>query len=70
MYVLPEMLTEEEIAKAKRPSMRHLPVSQRAKNFKEVERGLTEELAVREARRCLRCDLETEDGKKATGRAT
>jgi NADH-quinone oxidoreductase subunit F len=70
LYVLPEMLTEEEIAKAKRPSMRHLPVSQRAKNFKEVERGLTEELAVREARRCLRCDLETEDGKKATGRAT
>jgi NADH-quinone oxidoreductase subunit F len=70
MYIVPEMLTEEEIAKAKRPSMRHLPVSQRAKNFKEVERGLTEELAVREARRCLRCDLETEDGKKATGRAT
>ncbi len=70
MYVLPEMLTEEEIAKAKRPSMRHLPVSRRAKNFKEVEQGLTEELAVLEARRCLRCDLETEDGKKATGRAT
>ncbi len=70
LYVLPEMLTEEEIAKAKRPSMRHLPVSRRAKNFKEVERGLTEEMAVREARRCLRCDLETEDGKKAVGRAT
>ena len=70
MYVLPEMLTEEEIATAKRPSMRHLPVSRRAKNFKEVEQGLTEEMAVREARRCLRCDLETEDGKKAVGRST
>ncbi len=70
MYVAPEMLTEEEIAAAKRPSMRHLPVSRRAKNFKEVEQGLTEEMAVREARRCLRCDLETEDGKKAVGRAT
>ena len=68
-YVPPEMLTEEEIASAKRPSMRHLPVARRAKNFKEVEQGLTEELAVREARRCLRCDLETEDGKKAVGRA-
>jgi NADH-quinone oxidoreductase subunit F len=69
-YVLPEMLTEEEIAKAKRPSMRHLSVSRRANNFREVEQGLTEEEAVREARRCLRCDLETEDGKKAVGRAT
>ncbi len=69
-YVPPAMLTEEEIAKATRPSMRHLPVSRRANNFDEVEQGLTEEMAVREARRCLRCDLETEDGKTAVGRTT
>jgi len=38
-----------------RPEMPHLPIEER-KGFKEVELGLTEEMAVREARRCLRCD--------------
>jgi len=64
-YVDPVELTEEEIAEAKRPEMPHLPIPERQKNFKEVELGFTEEMAVREARRCLRCELETEDGKKA-----
>jgi NADH-quinone oxidoreductase subunit F len=68
MYVAPEMLGEEEVDKARRPKMKHLSVSQRRKNFKEVEIGLTEEMAVQEARRCLRCDLQTEDGKISTGR--
>jgi NADH-quinone oxidoreductase subunit F len=68
MYVAPEMLGEEEVDKARRPKMKHLSVSQRRKNFKEVEMGLTEEMAVQEARRCLRCDLQTEDGKISTGR--
>jgi NADH-quinone oxidoreductase subunit F len=70
MYVAPEMLSEEEVDKARRPQMKHLAVSRRRKNFKEVEIGLTEEKAVQEAKRCLRCDLQTEDGKKATGRTT
>jgi len=70
MYVSPEMLSEEEVDKAKRPKMKHLAVSHRRKNFKEVEIGLTEEIAVQEAKRCLRCDLQTEDGKISTGRTT
>lgn len=32
--------------------------AKRANNFKEVRLALTEEMAVREAKRCARCDLE------------
>jgi NADH-quinone oxidoreductase subunit F len=67
VYIKPWMLSEEEVLTAKRPAMLHLHPKERAKNFKEVELGLNEALAVKEARRCLRCDLETEDGKKAIG---
>jgi len=68
LYVEPVELTEEEIQKAKRAEMPRLPLSVRKKNFKEVELGLTEESAVKEARRCLRCELETKEGKNAIGR--
>jgi NADH-quinone oxidoreductase subunit F len=68
LYVDPVELTEEEIQKAKRARMPMLPLNARKKNFKEVELGLTEENALKEARRCLRCELETKDGKKALGR--
>jgi len=68
LYVEPVELTEEEIEEAKRPELSKLSVKQRQKNFKEVELTLTEEMAVKEARRCLRCELETEEGKKAIGR--
>ncbi|MBN1272826.1 MAG: NADH-quinone oxidoreductase subunit NuoF [Candidatus Aminicenantes bacterium] len=68
VYIEPVELTEEEIDTAHRPQMPRLAVEERKFNFKEVEKGLTEEMAVREARRCLRCELETEDGKKAIGR--
>jgi len=64
-YVKPWMLSEEEIQSAKRPKIPHLAAKERRKNFREVEIGLTEEMAVQEARRCLRCDLETADGKSA-----
>ena len=64
MYIEPVELTEEEVAEAKKPSMPCLTVSKRINNFNEVELGLTEEMAIREARRCTRCDLETEEGKK------
>lgn len=67
IYVKPIELTEEEKEKAKRPKMPKLPKKSRKKNFREVELGLTKEGAIREARRCLRCDLETEDAKKAIG---
>ena len=65
VYIKPWLLSEEEIQKARRPKMAYLSLRERAHSFKEVEIGLTEESAVREARRCLRCDLETEDGKSA-----
>lgn len=67
-YVEPVELTEEEIEKAERPKMPKLPPRARKKNFKEVELGLSEEKAIKEARRCLRCELKTKDGKKAIGR--
>jgi NADPH-dependent glutamate synthase beta subunit-like oxidoreductase len=37
--------------------MPELAVSERRGNFHEVERGLDEEMACREAQRCLRCGL-------------
>jgi NADH-quinone oxidoreductase subunit F len=58
MHVEAAELTEEEIARLHRPQMPALPVEDRRENFREVELGLTEEMAVLEARRCLRCDLE------------
>jgi NADH-quinone oxidoreductase subunit F len=36
--------------------MKLLPVNRRRNNFNEVEMPFTENVAVREARRCLRCD--------------
>jgi len=65
LYVEPPTLSEDEILKAQRPKMNRLSTRDRANNFREVELGLTEKAAIREARRCLRCDLETEDGKAA-----
>jgi len=65
MYIPPVSLTDEEIEEAIRPSMPCLPVHKRVHNFHEVELNLTGEMATREARRCLRCDLETGEGKKA-----
>jgi NADH-quinone oxidoreductase subunit F len=63
MYVPPVELTAEEIETAKRVRATHLPVNKRINNFHEVELTITEEEAIEEARRCLRCDLNTEDGK-------
>jgi len=67
MYVEPVELTEEEIEEAKRPEMPKLSTKKRAKNFKEVDLGFDKETAIKEARRCLRCELETEEGKTAIG---
>jgi len=63
-YIEPLELTDEEIRNAKRVQVPYLPVEEREGNFREVELTITEEMAVREARRCLRCDLNTEDGKR------
>jgi len=64
-YIEPVELTDEEIEGAKRVETRHLPPKGRVKNFKEVELGFTEEMAVKEARRCLRCELGTAEGVQA-----
>jgi formate dehydrogenase beta subunit len=42
-----------------RPEMPMLPVEERKQSFKETELGFSEEKARCEAKRCLRCDLET-----------
>lgn len=65
MYLPPVELTEQEIEEATRVQIPSLPPDNRINNFKEVEMELTEQMAIKEARRCLRCELETEDGKKA-----
>ncbi len=49
-------------ALADRPKMPSLPEAKRKKNHHEVERGLPADLAVGEARRCLRCELRTKEG--------
>ena len=41
----------------KRCVMPEMPVPERARNFKEVELGLTEDMAVAEAARCFQCDV-------------
>jgi NADH-quinone oxidoreductase subunit F len=58
--VEPVVLSEEEIENLSRPVMPVLSLSKRLKSFKEVELGFSEEQAIREAKRCLRCDLELE----------
>jgi NADH-quinone oxidoreductase subunit F len=70
LYVKPVELKEDELQQAKRSKMPHLPPSKRKTMHEEIELGFTRDVAVREAQRCLRCELETEDGKKATGRET
>jgi hypothetical protein len=53
-----EEITTEEALDEGRTEVPELPIAQRLKNFKLVELGLDEKAAIREAKRCLRCDLE------------
>jgi NADH-quinone oxidoreductase subunit F len=68
VYVPAVELAEEELEGAERPAAGYLPVAERMQCFAEVELGLPEETAVREACRCLRCDLETRDAQQALER--
>ena len=61
IHVEPVQLSEEEIEKLKKPEMSLIPFSQRIGSFKEVELGFTEDEAILEAKRCLRCDLEKKE---------
>jgi formate dehydrogenase major subunit len=47
----------EKAPKANREIMPRLPVKERRKNWKEVNLGLSEEQAIRAARRCLNCGI-------------
>jgi len=60
-------LTEEETKSLKRPQAQFVPTDRRLKDFSEVELGFTEADAIREAKRCLRCDLEAREERKKTG---
>lgn len=51
-----------------RTQMPSLPIDERLKDFSPVELGFDEELAIKEAKRCLRCDLPiTIDVENCTG---
>jgi len=55
----PQMPEDDEIpGESKRVEIPHLAVECRCGNFHEVELTISEEQAMAEARRCLRCDLE------------
>jgi NADH-quinone oxidoreductase subunit F len=58
VYVPPAEEAEEEAPAASRAAMPHVEAHKRVADFAEVELGLAEGAARREARRCLRCDLE------------
>jgi len=58
VYVEPLSLSEEELEEADRPQVPVIPSASRRRSFSEVELSLSVEDATREARRCLRCDLE------------
>ncbi len=58
-YIEPAEIPEQEGEKVvKRVASPSMPAASRVGNFKEVELCISEEAAVCEARRCLRCDLE------------
>jgi len=48
----------EEAEEKRRPEMPTLPLEQRLGDFVQVELGYSDETAIEEAKRCLRCDLE------------
>ena len=61
IFVKPLELPDEELEKifdGRRPSLNYVSPDERKTGFKEVAAGFTRELAVLEAKRCLRCDLE------------
>ncbi len=57
-FVEPAAVSDDESEEAARVEPAALPVESRRKNFAEVEKAFSVEAATREARRCLRCDLE------------
>ena len=54
-------LEEESTEDKPRIEVEFEDARERVSDFREVEKGFTEEEACREATRCLRCDLEKEE---------
>ena len=55
-YLKKKILEAGEIQEKRRPSMPLLSMEDRNTTFKEVQLGFTTEMAMGEAKRCLRCD--------------
>jgi len=67
IYIEPLVLSDEEleeILSSKRQKKLYLSPQDRKYNFNEIAQSLTEEQAVKEAKRCLRCDLQTKEGQR------
>ena len=58
VFIEPAVVSDEELEDAARVELATLDTKSRKKDFAEVEMTLSVEQATREARRCLRCDLE------------
>jgi len=56
-----EVAPLEEAEEKRRPQIPTLPVEQRLSGFSQVELGYSDEMAIEEATRCLRCDLEEQE---------
>jgi len=57
VFIPPADVSDDELQNARREEPASFIGELRKKSFAEVEMTLTEEQAIREARRCLRCDL-------------
>jgi len=57
VFIEPAKISEEELEQMTSAELPFIPVESRKRNFVEVEKTLSAEQAVREARRCARCDL-------------
>ena len=58
VYLEPLPADGEDLSEAERVQPPMVPAETRKHDFSEVELSFSEEQAIREARRCLRCDLE------------
>ncbi|NQT84204.1 FAD-dependent oxidoreductase [bacterium] len=67
VLIQPAEASDEEPGEAARAEPPTRPAESRKKNFAEVEMTLSAEEATREARRCLRCDLEFTRRENAEG---
>ena len=63
-YVEPLKIGEKELIESQRVPLPLLPVGLRRRNFHEVAQALSVEDAIRETKRCLRCDLEFTEQKE------